>query len=387
MNPEFQTVAIPVYHFDPVSKSWIQSFPSLTSDDDDVPDDKSVNHVQLQESLGGTASTATATQNDPSDNHSDHSNHSSGTTLLSTLSFNVWFDPFELTTRYRSIMNKCNELRPDVICFQEVTRSFLGQLEQQKWYKEHYVTSDISQSFQSFDSWYGVLIAVKKTTTTTSMTTTTTSNNSDNGCGDDSDRIRLVNLCKTSLETRMGRTCITASLRVKDSRGKYHSVRVSTVHLESLSNFRLRRDQLSFICRSVLSEERAPHAILMGDFNFDDKMNWEDSHRSSRSGSRGNSRSLENDIFVHDEHVSQFVDVWPQLHPNDEGKTFDSTVNKMLRRYERMRYDRVIVRSRNNECIPKSIELVGTQCIKVNNDGVPVFPSDHFGLFTVFALV
>jgi tyrosyl-DNA phosphodiesterase 2 len=117
-------------------------------------------------------------------------------------------------------------------------------------------------------------------------------------------------------------------------------------------------------------------AILVGDFNFD----------STRNFNEGGDylgyicalvilTRLENEVLV--EILPQYVDTWPLLHPNDKGYTYDSEVNSVIKHYEQMRYDRVMIRSKT--WVPTHISLLGNQPIKTN-----LFPSDHFGLCATF---
>lgn len=77
-----------------------------------------------------------------------------------------------------------------------------------------------------------------------------------------------------------------------------------------------------------------------------------------------------------------WVDLWPKLRPTEKGYTFDSVANTMLRRFEQMRYDRIMFRSVSNHWTPTGIEMIGTQKIgdEQTKQGTPLFPSDHFGL-------
>ncbi len=89
-------------------------------------------------------------------------------------------------------------------------------------------------------------------------------------------------------------------------------------------------------------------------------------------------------------YLSGYDDVWVYLKndtPDDRGYTFDSEKNTMLLThgsgYEKMRYDRVLVKSLNAEGVgweANEIRLIGTQEIQPE-----VFPSDHFGLVVSLA--
>jgi exonuclease III len=44
---------------------------------------------------------------------------------LSVLTWNVWFDQLSRSKRYTEILDVCDALRPDIVCFQEVTPVFM----------------------------------------------------------------------------------------------------------------------------------------------------------------------------------------------------------------------------------------------------------------------
>jgi hypothetical protein len=82
-----------------------------------------------------------------------------------------------------------------------------------------------------------------------------------------------------------------------------------------------------------------------------------------------------------------WIDVWESLFPDDHGFTFDSTRNLMLKKYEQMRYDRVLFQSSRGNWDAGCIEMVGLDQIENlrREDGTtPLFPSDHFGLLCHF---
>eukprot|EP00466_Bigelowiella_natans_P011721 jgi/Bigna1/141313/aug1.62_g16021 len=75
-------------------------------------------------------------------------------------------------------------------------------------------------------------------------------------------------------------------------------------------------------------------AMLVGDFNFCSYRNY-----------NPEIIPLENKVLS--EVMPYFVDLWPRLHPGNKGYTFDSENNTLISRYERMRYDRIMVRSKS----------------------------------------
>ena len=141
---------------------------------------------------------------------------------------------------------------------------------------------------------------------------------------------------------------------------------IGTVHLESLSSAALRKQQLEIISNHLSTYA---HAILCGDFNFDSKRNY-----------IAKSLPLENDCLK--QYFSGYDDIWTLLHPSQAGYTFDTAKNANLAKHrpERMRYDRIMLRSGIYKA--QSICLTGD---KVIGDGKlkEVMPSDHFGLLCV----
>jgi len=267
-----------------------------------------------------------------------------GIFTFSTISYNIWFEPFMDTERYKEILKICQQYSPNVICFQEVTKKFLELLEKEAWIKENYMISDLSNSMATFSDWYGVLSLVKK----------------DNN-------VKIEGMKCYTLESGMGRRFLNFDLNINGIK-----ISIGTVHLESLANSKLRALQLDYICSQILNHN--DNAIVMGDFNFDDKCNF-----------NLDSSKLENEIFKDNKCVSEFEDVWAVLRPDEKGNTFDTDINAMINgEPERMRYDRVILKSRDKRCIATNIEIIGTKPFMNAESNKQVFPSDHFGLYTVF---
>jgi len=148
---------------------------------------------------------------------------------------------------------------------------------------------------------------------------------------------------------------------------------VTTVHLESLANAPLREEQLKYISKVLIP---CAHSLFMGDFNID----------STQSYTGG--EPTENNNIANYYPPSKFLDVWPTLHPDQIGYTFDSKHNEMLRPVpaERMRYDRIFLGSENtngNKWKATHIEILGT--VAIENQKEKIYPSDHFGLLADFS--
>lgn len=61
----------------------------------------------------------------------------------------------------------------------------------------------------------------------------------------------------------------------------------------------------------------------------------------------------------------------------------------MLRGFEQMRYDRILLRSKKNTWQAESIVMLGTRKLEGSEDdgmGLYIYPSDHFGLLTTLQI-
>lgn len=295
---------------------------------------------------------------------------------LSIASWNVWFDPLGQQQRYSAILSACRALSPDIICFQEVTPPFVSMLDA-SGIRDDYRLSDHELDRYS----YGNMILAKK--------------NID------------VSFQFISLPSQMGRTMLLAEATWTDGT----RVGLGNVHLESLSSRPVREQQLQ-MCEQIL--RNYDFSILCGDFNFCSYRNYIET----------DNEGLENDVLRCI--MPDYNDMWPQVHPTEQGYTFDTLENGMLRlhRHERMRYDRICYRvaekgrSMNLTWAAHSIDLLGLSPVssdvsavaperrataepsdfstppKVSRsvlvqpadarEPVTLFPSDHFGLFGVF---
>merc|ERR1712130_1001712 len=134
------------------------------------------------------------------------------------------------------------------------------------------------------------------------------------------------------LPTRMGRKLLELEVEVNGSPFK-----ISTVHLESLPpNHAARSEQLR-LATNYLRKSEVP-SLLMGDFNF------------------CSTNEEENKNIPAD-----FMDVWPQVRPNDNGWTEDTHINIMRynqkQKHKQVRFDRVLLHqgSTPNSWLPREI--------------------------------
>eukprot|EP00667_Euglena_gracilis_P015674 EG_transcript_16309 len=266
---------------------------------------------------------------------------------LTLLTWNVWFSQATLEVRARGVFSVCRARRPDVLCFQEVTKPFLQLLQCEDW-APAYRCSDPGDG-STFDDWYGTVMLVREPL--------------------------FQQFAQHKLPTQMGRRLVTSTVSIGQER-----VTIGTVHLESLETAPLRAKQ-RVLCRQLLQHDHL--AVLCGDFNFDSERNWL------------GYGPLENDELAVD--LPGYRDVWPTLRGQEPGKTYDSVANPIIHhKDEQMRYDRVCYKG--DQLVPRSIELVGTNPLIHPEYGLVsdttdeteraqlsrLCPSDHFGLFAVF---
>ncbi|CAF4984541.1 unnamed protein product [Rotaria sp. Silwood1] len=235
--------------------------------------------------------------------------------------------------RFNSLCDILNKSQAQIIGLQEMTKNTLQQLASQSFVRERYYLSDIDG--RTFNSWYGVVLLI-----------------------DIRLHISNINLIDFPQST-MGRRLILAEIKLDQN----ETVRIGTVHLESLDNKEQRSCQLD-ICLKEFNHSSGSF-ILMGDFNFrgDDQENIDQFNR-----------------------LQKWIDVWTYLmDSHNHGYTFDTEINLMTKIHcktsDRSRYDRIILLSQT--IVPTDIQIIGNQSID-NQEHLHVFPSDHFGLTALF---
>ncbi|UJR13368.1 hypothetical protein I4U23_000385 [Adineta vaga] len=251
------------------------------------------------------------------------------------LSYNIWFAEQYQPMRFKSLCDILNRSDAQIIGLQEMTQNVLRQLAAQPFVQERYYISD--PDGRTFSGWYGVVLLID---------------------------IRLhvshLNLINFPQST-MGRRLVLAEIKLN----KKETLRIGTVHLESLNNKPQRLSQLN-ICNNIFN--RSPSTcILMGDFNFP-----ADGYENTEQFNA----------------LPEWTDVWmKRMGSDDPGYTFDTKTNAMTKLNnqgsDRSRYDRIILRSQTT--IPMEIEISGNKPIG-QQESVDIFPSDHYGLTALFEI-
>ena len=315
---------------------------------------------------------------------------------LRVLTLNVWFSEAAWDARFASQLAIFSASCADVLCLQEVTRRFevallasgSPLLATHEWH---------GPDFSSHR--YGTAALVRRA-------------------------LRPV-FSRTLLHSDMGRDLLVVRLPVP-------AVLVGVVHLESLDNADVRKQQLE----EIAGQLGGVPSLLVGDFNFDSRRNFSELLRERRRLAGEAEEEEEkppvqpipfalgdsSPLRIHKPEARPaptlenlalarvlpgFVDMWPFLRGDDPGFTMDSTRNGNLDKHEQMRYDRVLFQ------LPPpwracAIELVGVEpfappgaaggsggggggggaaafASPERRPPPAVWPSDHFGLLATFA--
>lgn len=236
-------------------------------------------------------------------------------------------------TGQEALLALLESLEPDVICLQEVTPEFLSRLAASPpaWLAAYVVGT---AAWAERGGSYGTLTIARA--------------------------VLKPSFSTIALPTYMGRDLLVVCLELPGG----SSGIIGNVHLESLSNAAVRSKQLA-VCARYLAGFATSLTLLCGDFNFCSWCNYSELPQSPLSavadggGVRGaalahppslplarpkRSPPLENELLA--AIFPGWVDSWQAVHPLEHGFTFDTVANAMLggHRYERMRYDRILVR-------------------------------------------
>lgn len=266
---------------------------------------------------------------------------------FSLLTWNIWFGSNqgwdEPDMRWVELLNIVLEKGPDVIGFQECTKPFLEIVDSHPSFKEHYdAASEVPAN-----SRYFVMVFIKK-------------------------GLKIMKKKTIQLKTALNRKCQFIEVEKEGS-----TFRFGTVHIESyVTSPNIRETQMETIFKVLEHKPSLPElAFLVGDFNF---------HETDKENK-----------FID---KSNFTDVWPVTNKENKGLTFDTASNLMTKHSVLtgeaiaspilQRLDRILYVQKSNDWVPKLCEIIGNSKFKdaVLSDGthVPLFPSDHYGLFSIF---
>ena len=257
---------------------------------------------------------------------------------ISILSYNILMDKYDAEKIYSEIrwskqFEEISKLNPDIIGFQEVRSNYLELLKKQHFIKNDYLI--ISMDEELYGN-YTTLTLVKKNL-----------------------------FIEKSYSYHFIASYFSISIIV-DLWINKKPLRIINVHLRPYTdNVGIREKQLKEIYEFT---KETKNLIILGDFNFD---------------SIEDEKSIDNSICF---------DVFKKLNPNEEGITFDSSINPLIdwdgidRNKDRFRTDRIVI-GNNCEFKPKNIEMIFNKSfkkfapeMKLKNDN-QMYLSDHFALF------
>lgn len=266
---------------------------------------------------------------------------------FTVVTWNVWQGDFERERRWEEIVRTVARHQPHVICFQEVSASFVEVLDRHSkpdgllhYYGGiHHSDDRIVKDSASDGGNTGVLLLTHKA-------------------------MGEPYRARVNLTSQSNRWLETASWKVRDTQ-----LTVATVQLESNPQAKARVDQMNAIFTSLkewdLSSDNKS-VIMAGDFNFSPLFTKEQSRLDAERS---------------------FVDLWSKLHEGDPGYTKDTDINLMSLRQSdkgerRGRLDRVLLHSPRRQMQGRTLKRIGTNALPGGKKAV--FPSDHFGLVANF---
>ncbi len=243
---------------------------------------------------------------------------------LVVVSWNVLADASEREVRLPALLDVLRAACPDVIAVQEVTPWFSAALAAAPWASDlKRVSGDADQPFPG-----GLALFT---------------------------HLPLLRQQVVHLPTAMGRCGIV--IEVASPGGP---LSFAVVHLDSyLEDGPMRARQLRTMATALQGREQV---VFLGDFNFGD--------------------GAEETAAL----PAGLLDLWPTMHLNDPGFTWDIARSPMAKRgsfpgEHSRRLDRVLLRSAYWR--PNAMNLLGSD--PVANTGGLVFPSDHFGVRVVLS--
>ena len=247
---------------------------------------------------------------------------------LTIASFNVLHNLYEkekiqTEKRLPAIVEQLRQCDADIIAIQEATPDLLELLLSQGWVRDYYVSDSIAaETIQPFGN------------------------------------LLLSRLPFTAVEHEF-------SAHKKAMIGNWfinsELLQVAVVHLTSSrakNSAEKRKYQLTTLLNHLYKQ--SGNYLIVGDFN-----------------TRNNLQEVAN--------ISNFIDVWQELRPDEAGYTFDPQINPLAKLMslegEAARFDRILLSDENGGWVADNVNLFA--CEPVENTQDTIYPSDHFGIRAV----
>ena len=265
---------------------------------------------------------------------------------LKILTYNIWFDQYELVKRMKGLSTILKQEKPHVFGLQEVTLPAYNILQQYcaTFFNEYQISPAGNPA-----SYYTMLFIHKS--------------------------LNCIQFRRINFNNSMqGRDIIIAAVLVKTMYGEIKCT-FATSHLESLWTNRKQRGQQFEAALQILTEKKqgSSECIYFGDMN----MTKNEAIKYIEQYNQHNPNELQ--------------DAWLALgHNHKDGFTYNTAINNMSKfairkshhkntRVYRERLDRFFIRNRHFQL--STINIIGNKKIEENiHNKKYIFPSDHFGL-------
>ncbi|MDY6902270.1 MAG: poly(A) polymerase [Cyanobacteriota bacterium] len=249
---------------------------------------------------------------------------------LTIASFNVLCDVYEkdkikTEKRLPAIVEELRKCDADIITIQEATPDFIGFILTQDWVRDYYVSeSSTANNIKTFANFL------------------------------------LSRLPFTLVEHKFSvhKHVLVGSWFINNE-----LLQVAVVHLTSnraQNAVEKRKHQLTTVVDYL--QKQPGNYFIVGDFNT--------------------KNNLADDVAS----ISNFIDIWQELRPDETGYTFNPQVNPLAELMslagEPARFDRILFNSQNGNWVAESVDLFA--CEAVEDTEEKIFPSDHFGIRAVF---
>ena len=248
---------------------------------------------------------------------------------ISMLTFNIWFVREKMRERMEALGQIVEDLKPDILTFQEVTRDNLALLQNQRWFARYHL---IPPDVYGEGAYFVVILSVFPVSKWHSY---------------------------SFKNSPLNRKLITAETKNAVPSSTSTRFVIATTHLEHSGNLaKLREEHLRESLKILSTYE---NVCVMGDMNIE--------------------AQFDGDIIL----PKPWIDAWLVLpgNTNSNGYTWDQSKNSFIRKFGEStlkdRLDRVFCKLSDFEV--KEMKIMGDKPGKSD-----ILPSDHFGLFTVIEL-
>ena len=260
---------------------------------------------------------------------------------LRILHYNIWFGKFKMVERMKGIAKIIDELKPNIIALNEVTKENLAMLKTEDGFLKRYKVVPADDIYKTMPA------DLPKIHLHTTVVLTD---------------LPVVSWKAFRFEkSKEGRRLVIAKFRIpiyekmttsNKAKGRNASFVAAVSHLEwQRASTMLREEQLK---KSVSSISSFENACFTADMN--------------------NRENIDGDLILH----RPWHDLWMTMPGNthENGYTWDPTTNPMVKSKTKARFDRIICKLADFKV--QSMNIVGNKELSPG-----VFPSDHFGLFAV----